>query len=97
MSMMMGRDNRLYQTSQHRAYNRSGKTVLRRFPGRIVSVIAVKPKGLGPNEYNPLFLYFAVSRYRKDYGKVLQQIDQQKRAELPKYENSLFESCFKNW
>jgi hypothetical protein len=77
-------------------YNRKGKDA-KRFPGRIVGVIAVRHKGLQPDHFNPLVMFFAVSRYRKDYGVVLEQIEQQKEVKLPNYEKSLFDSCFKHW
>ncbi|MEN2464945.1 hypothetical protein [Ornithinibacillus sp. JPR2-1] len=66
-------------------------------PGKPVGVIAVKPKDLQDEEaeYNPLMLYFCVNPYRTDLEVVLEQ--GKKKGSLSNYQQSLYESCFKNW
>ena len=66
-------------------------------PGRIVDVIARKPKGLKDGEFNPLVIFWTVSPYRKDLNDVIEQREKIKKAQLPKYEADLFRHCFKNW
>lgn len=63
--------------------------------GRLVGIIAVRPKGLAEGEYNPLVLCWTVNPYRKDYNEVVEQ--QQKKPQLPKYSSDLFYSMFKKW
>lgn len=63
--------------------------------GRPVGVIAVRSKRSKPGDFNPLVIFFTVNHYRKDYNQVVEQVN--KKAQLPKYEQSLFDSCFKNW
>jgi hypothetical protein len=74
---------------------KEARTAQKRLPGRLVGIIAVRPKGLRSAEYNPLIIRFVVNRYRKDLNKVIDQTN--KTSRLPNYEQSLFESCFKNW
>lgn len=64
-------------------------------PGRVAGVIAVKPKGLAPGEYNPCVILWTVDTFRKDFGRVLEQ--NKRTTKLPAYEKELFDSCFKNW
>jgi hypothetical protein len=67
----------------------------RRIPGRLVGVIAVRPKGIKTHDFNPLIIRFVVNRYRKDFNQVVDQTD--RKTKLPRYEESLFNSCFKYW
>jgi hypothetical protein len=69
----------------------------KRKPGTVVGVIARQAKDYKRGDFNPLVLFFTVSPYRKDLNKVIDQTRQQKKAKLPKYEESLFDSCFKKW
>ncbi|AYP68420.1 hypothetical protein HWB91_gp50 [Bacillus phage vB_BboS-125] len=64
-------------------------------PGRLVGIIAVRPKGLAAGEYNPLVMAWTVNPYRKDYNEVVEQ--QQKKPQLSKYSNDLFYSMFRKW
>lgn len=98
MSIGVGKEARIRQASQYVPYNRSGGAALQTGrPGRAVGVIAVKPKGLKDNEYNPLVMYFTVNRYRprKDLNTVIDQTN--KKKDLTGYAADLFDSCFKNW
>ena len=61
-------------------------------PGKLVGIIAVKPKGLGDNEYNPLVLAFTVNPYRKDLRK-----EEPPKPPFTNYSRSLLKSMFKNW
>ncbi|MCY8609923.1 hypothetical protein G3M81_12495 [Bacillus paralicheniformis] len=64
-------------------------------PSRRVGVIARKPKGHSPGQFNPLILHWSVNGYRKDYNQVIEQAKRSTR--LPAYEQSLFEHTFKKW
>lgn len=75
------------------AYSKVGDRV--KPPGKPVGVIAVQPKGLKPDEFNPLVLFFTVNPYRRDFNKVVDQTN--KKPKLSKYGQDLFNSCFKNW
>lgn len=74
---------------------KTAKSGSRKIEGRPVGVIAVRPKHIKPGAFNPCIIFFTVNPYRKDYNKVVEQLDRPGR--LPKYEQSLFDSCFKNW
>lgn len=71
----------------------------RKPPGRKVGVIVASTDKAGTQgtPEAPLVIYWAVDRYRKDYGDVLRQEKEAENARLPKYAASLFDSCFKNW
>jgi hypothetical protein len=66
-------------------------------PGRLVGKIAVQSKDHTPGDFNPLVLNWTVDKHRKveDFNKVVDQ--SLKKPKLPKYEASLFASCFQNW
>ncbi|MED3571933.1 hypothetical protein [Cytobacillus praedii] len=94
MALGIGKDSQLKPSSQYVPYNRSGNGYVKRVPGRLVGLIAVRSK-TQKSKYNPLVIKWAVSRYRKDLNKVVGQTNI--KACLPRYEQSLFDSCFKNW
>lgn len=94
MSGYSRQENRVNQTSNYKAYNRKGERITLD-PGKPIGVIAVQSKDHEPGRFNPLVLYFSVNKYRKDLNAVIDQTN--KKAQLPKYERSLFDSCFKNW
>ena len=64
-------------------------------PGRVVGVIAVKPKGLRSTEFNPCVIAFTVDLYRSDLNRVIEQGE--RKSKLSNYSKSLFHSCFKKW
>jgi hypothetical protein len=90
------RDHGAFQTSFYVPYNRSGEKGPRP-SGKLVGIISVQPNDFKPGDFNPLVLFLSVNKRRKDFAKVIEQIDQIKKAQLPKYEKALFDSCFKNW
>jgi hypothetical protein len=80
------KENRIRQTgSTYRPYNR--KQTEQKTPGKIVGAVAVFPH----------IIYLTVNKERKDYKIVLHRTKREKHVKLPKYEQSLFYSCFKNW
>lgn len=91
----MAAENHFRPKISHKAYDRRGEGP--KPPGRLVGVIAVKSKNESKKGFNPYVLFFTVSPYRKDYNQVVDQIEQCKKARLPRYAQSLFHSCFKNW
>ena len=62
---------------------------------RIVGVIAVRPKGLSMDAYNPLVLFWTINPYRKDLEEVIAQSE--RNGQPKSYANSLVNSMFKNW
>lgn len=65
----------------------------KREPGRPVGVVAVWNEG----NYIATILW-TVSKYRRDYNLVnYRQAIRDQKLPLPKYEESLFNSMFKNW
>lgn len=86
-------DSPIRSGTNHIPYNRRARYI--KAPGRIVGVIARQPKGYKPGDFNPLVIYFTVDNFRKDLDIVIDQ--QNKKPQLPKYSQSLFDSCFKNW
>lgn len=63
--------------------------------GRPIGLIAVKEKGRSEDEYNPLEIQFSVSYARKDMREMIKQA--KRKPSLSKYQQALFDSCFKNW
>jgi hypothetical protein len=93
MAVAIGKENTVKLSSQYVPYNRGGK-IPKTKQGKVVGVIARKPKD-HKRDYNPLVLFWVVNPYRKDLNTVIDQ--QEKKPQLPAYEQSLFDSCFKNW
>ncbi|MBO0961977.1 hypothetical protein J1P26_19925 [Neobacillus sp. MM2021_6] len=83
------------QTSTYRPYNRNNFE--EKPPGKPVGEIEVVPFGYPKDKFNPFIVYLVVSPYRRDFNKIVDQINQQRKAKLPAYERDLFNSCFKNW
>jgi hypothetical protein len=80
------KENAIRQSSRtYKPYNRNFEE--HKTPGRKVGIIVVADH----------VIYLTVNQYRTDYKKVVSQAKFQKIAKLPKYEESLFDSCFKNW
>jgi hypothetical protein len=79
-------------TNTYHAYSRSNEG--HNPPGRIVGVLAV---GVPPNRFNPTTIHLTVSTYRHDFNTVVEQLEKNKKAQLPRYERLLYNSCFKNW
>ncbi|MFJ5716559.1 hypothetical protein [Neobacillus sp. NPDC093127] len=89
------KENAVKLTTTHKAHDRLGN--VKKPPGRIVGVIERLPENHPAGTFNPLILYFTVSPFRKDYNQVVDQLKTIKNTRLPKYEASLFHSCFKKW
>lgn len=79
------KENAVKRSNNYMPYNRSG--VVKTVPGKPVGVV-----NIGQN-----IVYFTVSPYRKDFNQVVDQTLKIKYSRLPKYEQSLFHSCFRNW
>lgn len=80
------KENPVRQSSRtYKPYNRNFEE--QKAPGRKVGVIVVADH----------VIYLTVNQYRPDYKLVASQTKFQKIAKLPNYEESLFDSCFKNW
>jgi hypothetical protein len=80
------KENPIRQSSRtYKPYNRNNASG--NPPGKPVGVIRVGHQ----------IMYLTVSPYRCDFNNVVDQIKKCKNASLPKYELSLFNSCFKNW
>jgi hypothetical protein len=86
------KENSIRQSSRtYKPYNRTFEQ--HKAPGQVVGIIAVG----NPDGFNTMTLFHTVNEYRKDYREVLIQTRQQQIAILPEYEQSLFDSTFKNW
>lgn len=74
---------------------RNVKLVAKKSPGRVVGTIAIRPKGQALDAFNGHELLWTVDNSRKDYTTVVKQLCT--KGSLGKYEQQLFDSCFKKW
>lgn len=63
--------------------------------GRLVGIIAVRPKDLPEGAFNPLVIKWTVNPYRKDLNAVIDQAV--RKGQKPSYSTDLFYSMFKKW
>ena len=64
----------------------------------IVGIFGQTPIEPPENGFNPLLVAWVVDRYRwNGVRDVVRQSRAAKRAQLDRYSQQLFDSCFKNW